>query len=786
MKKRTLLIAAILAIPSLVWGSAEQAATAAPAVVAAVTGQSEAAGNSVVTTSAEAEVTTTDAEVPAVGTIAVKDLVGKKLGVPQGTVQDIYLMETYPQLELQRHNFEADMMLALEKGICDAAIMDDVICYALARKKPNILLFEDPSLPKNFMGMAFNHTDKGRELCKQFNEFLSALRESGELEQICNKWIVNTETAEMPKFNIPTEGEPIIVGMEPCTEPIVFMRGEEIVGMDAELIYRFAEKIGRPVEIKNIDYYGLLTAVAAGQVDIASSGFLITAERADSVLFSDPYYTSRSIIATRNEGAAPGTDESVPQLGTIAVKDLVGKKLGVPQGTVQDIYLMETYPQLELQRHNFEADMMLALEKGICDAAIMDDVICYALARKKPNILLFEDPSLPKNFMGMAFNHTDKGRELCKQFNEFLSALRESGELEQICNKWIVNTETAEMPKFNIPTEGEPIIVGMEPCTEPIVFMRGEEIVGMDAELIYRFAEKIGRPVEIKNIDYYGLLTAVAAGQVDIASSGFLITAERADSVLFSDPYYTSISVIATRKDSDITKEPSAVTKAAQGIIGGITDSFYRNIIAEKRYLLIWDGLKATFAIAFFSTLFGTLVGAAVCYLRMSRSKFWQWVARVYIDIMRGTPILILLMLMYYVAFAGTQVEALYVAIITFSLNFGAYVSEMFRSSITSIDKGQSEAGIAMGFSPFHSFYYIVLPQAIKRVLPVFKGEVISLIKNTSVVGYIAIADLTKMTDIIRARTFDPFFPLLMVAILYFLIAWLFTFTLDRLSRNVK
>ena len=780
MKKSTLLIAAILALPALVWGSATWADTAAePAAAVAAPGQSEAAGSTAVTPSATAEV-------PAVGTIAVKGLVGKKLGVPQGTVQDIYLMEKYPQLELQRHNFEADMMLALEKGICDAAIMDDVICYALARKKPNILLFEDPSLPKNFMGMAFNHTDKGKELCRQFNEFLSGLRESGELEEICNKWIVNTETAQMPKLNIPTVGEPIIVGMEPCTEPIVFMRGEEIVGMDAELIYRFAEKIGRPVEIKNIDYYGLLTAVAAGQVDIASSGFLITAERGESVLFSDPYYTSRSIIATRKEGTPGETESGIPELGTIAVKDLMGKKLGVPQGTVQDIYLMEKHPQLELQRHNFEADMMLALEKGICDAAIMDDVICYALARKKPNILLFEDPSLPKNFMGMAFNHTDKGKELCRQFNEFLSGLRESGELEEICNKWIVNTETAQMPKLNIPTVGEPIIVGMEPCTEPIVFMRGEEIVGMDAELIYRFAEKIGRPVEIKNIDYYGLLTAVAAGQVDIASSGFLITAERADSVLFSDPYYTSISVIATRKDSRMDKEPSAVTKAAQGIIGGITDSFYRNIIAEKRYMLIWDGLKATFAIAFFSTLFGTMVGAVVCYLRMSRSRFWQWFARVYIDIMRGTPILILLMLMYYVAFAGTQVEALYVAIITFSLNFGAYVSEMFRSSITSIDRGQSEAGIAMGFSPFHSFYYIVLPQAIKRVLPVYKGEVISLIKNTSVVGYIAIADLTKMTDIIRARTFDPFFPLLMVAILYFLIAWLFTFVLDRASRNIR
>ncbi len=760
------------------------------------TGQSEAAAQPAVTPSAEAEVTTTDEEVPTVGTISVRCLTGKPLGVPQGTVQDIYLMERYPELELQRHNFEADMMLALEKGICDAAIMDDVICFALARKKPNILLYEDPQLPKNFMGMAFNRSEEGKTLCRQFNEFLMVLRDSGELEEICEKWILHTDTAEMPKLNIPTEGEPIIVGMEPCTEPIVFMRGEEIVGMDAELIYRFAAHIGRPVQIKNIDYYGLLTAVAAGQINIASSGFLITAERGQSVLFSDPYYVSRSIIATRNDGsvnpqAVPATEEDeattadFPQLGTIAVQSLTGRKLGVPQGTVQDIYLMEHFPELELQRHNFEADMMLALERGICDAAIMDDVICYALARKKPNILLYVDPALPKNFMGMAFNHTERGQQLCRQFNEFLSGLKESGELEAICEKWIRHTDTAEMPKLDIPTEGEPIIVGMEPCTEPIVFMRGEEIVGMDAELIYRFAAHIGRPVQIKNIDYYGLLTAVAAGQIDIASSGFLITSERAESVLFSAPYYTSSSVIAMRREG-AGAPTSAVTKAAEGILGSIVDSFYRNIIVEKRYMLIWDGLKATFAIALFSTLFGTMVGAAVCYLRMSRNRFWQWVARIYIDIMRGTPILILLMLMYYVAFAGTQVEALYVAIITFSLNFGAYVSEMFRSAITSIDRGQSEAGIAMGFTPFHSFYYIVLPQAIKRVLPVFKGEVISLIKNTSVVGYIAIADLTKMTDIIRARTFDPFFPLLMVALLYFLIAWLFTFTLDCLSRKVK
>lgn len=110
----------------------------------------------------------------------------------------------------------------------------------------------------------------------------------------------------------------------------------------------------------------------------------------------------------------------------------------------------------------------------------------------------------------------------------------------------------------------------------------------------------------------------------------------------------------------------------------------------------------------------------------------------------------------------------------------------MFRTAISSVDRGQSEAGIAMGFSPLRSFCYIVLPQAVRRVLPVYKGEVISLIKNTSVVGYIAIEDLTKMTDLIRARTFEPFFPLIMVALLYFILAWAFAKVMDCVGNKIN
>jgi polar amino acid transport system substrate-binding protein len=135
------------------------------------------------------------------------------------------------------------------------------------------------------------------------------------------------------------------------------------------------------------------------------------------------------------------------------------------------------------------------------------------------------------------------------------------------------------------------------------------------------------------------------------------------------------------------------------------------------------------------------------------------------------------------VVFASVNISPVLVAVLAFGLNFAAYVSEIFRSGIESVDKGQSEAGIAMGFSPAQTFGFIVLPQMVQRILPVYKGEFISMIKMTSVVGYIAVQDLTKAGDVIRSRTFDAFFPFLTVAGLYFLMALVLVQGLEYLER---
>ncbi len=223
---------------------------------------------------------------------------------------------------------------------------------------------------------------------------------------------------------------------------------------------------------------------------------------------------------------------------------------------------------------------------------------------------------------------------------------------------------------------------------------------------------------------------------------------------------------------------------SSSGFLGSIAESFHNNLIAENRYQMILDGLQVTLLITFCAVVLGTLLGGLVCWMRMNRRPWLQYVAKVYIDLMRGTPVLVLLMLMYYVVMAPLNATGIVVAIVTFAMNTAAYISEMLRTAIQSIDHGQTEAGLALGFTPRQTFLRIVLPQVVRAILPVYQGEVVSLLKGTSVVGYIAVSDMTRASDLIRSRTFDAFFPLILTAIIYFLVAWLIGILLQSLVQQ--
>ncbi len=214
------------------------------------------------------------------------------------------------------------------------------------------------------------------------------------------------------------------------------------------------------------------------------------------------------------------------------------------------------------------------------------------------------------------------------------------------------------------------------------------------------------------------------------------------------------------------------------------------NFVDDNRWQYIVDGLRNTLVITVFALILGVALGFVVALVRVThdttgRLKPLDIAARLYLTVVRGTPVLVQLMIIYYVIFESVSISPVLTAIISFGINSGAYVAEIFRGGIMSIDPGQSEAGRSLGLSYGQTMWRIVMPQAIKNSLPALGNEAITLLKETSVAGYIAIQDLTKGGDIIRSRTYEPMLPLFAVALIYLGIVLILQAGVKRLERRL-
>ena len=229
-------------------------------------------------------------------------------------------------------------------------------------------------------------------------------------------------------------------------------------------------------------------------------------------------------------------------------------------------------------------------------------------------------------------------------------------------------------------------------------------------------------------------------------------------------------------------------------------ERFFLNFIKDDRWHYLTDGLLVTLEVTFFAVLIGILIGVVVAAIRSTHDKligstrsnlaklilkFFNMISNVYLTVIRGTPVTVQLMIAYYVIFVSSNNKVL-VAVLAFGINSGAYVAEIVRSGIMSIDEGQTEAGRSLGFNYIQTMFYIVLPQAFKNVLPALANEFIVLLKETSISGYVALQDLTRGGDIIRGRTYDAFFPLLAVAAIYLVMVIGFTKLVTLIERRLR
>lgn len=222
----------------------------------------------------------------------------------------------------------------------------------------------------------------------------------------------------------------------------------------------------------------------------------------------------------------------------------------------------------------------------------------------------------------------------------------------------------------------------------------------------------------------------------------------------------------------------------------GLGERFVANFIAGNQWKYLADGLVTTLTITFFALLIGVIIGFITALVRTTHDKtgklgFLNAIAKLYLTVIRGTPVVVQLLIIYFVIFSSVNIGKTIVAVIAFGLNSGAYVAEIFRSGIMSIDIGQTEAGRSLGLTYWQTMRKIILPQALKNVLPALGNEFIVLLKETSVSGYIALQDLTKGGDIIRSRTYDAFMPLIAVALIYLAMVLILQYGVSRLERRL-
>jgi len=443
-----------------------------------------------------------------------------------------------------------------------------------------------------------------------------------------------------------------------------------------------------------------------------------------------------------------------------------GTKIAGLTGSELAEFPAEMYPDAEIANYNNFADMFAALEAGKVDAVAAYTNFLDSVNENYDDLAYITTP-LIRVFYGFGTAKTERGYMLKAAFNSYMAELERSGELERIIEKWNNMTEDGDAHLYSsFSGENGVLHVATTGIWFPMSYYSGKELTGRFIEIVNGFCRREGYTPVYECVDYPTEVLGLSTGNYDLMADTLYITPERLERLNITDPVLGSDIYIVVKEAPEVV----TVSKASS-FIDGLVKGFTVNFIREERWKMILDGLLTTLILSLLSGVIGTLLGAVICRMRMSRNTAAIAFARIYVKAIQGIPILVLLMVLYYIVFTGDAMPALYICVIGFSLDFAAYSSEIFRSGIEAVPPGQARAAKALGFTPVHGFVKVVLPQALTHIIPVYSGQLVSMVKLTSVAGYISVLELTKVSDIIRSRTYDAFYPLMTSALIYFLLS---------------
>ena len=468
-------------------------------------------------------------------------------------------------------------------------------------------------------------------------------------------------------------------------------------------------------------------------------------------------------------------EQSSQQSSVTCADDLVGKTIGVQIGTTGMTYA-EGVEGATVEKYNKGADAVEALKQGKIDAVLIDASPAKYFVSKNSDIVALDDPFAVEEYACAVKKGND---ELTQQINDALSQLRENGTLTLIEQNWLVDAEYGKHP-YESPegvTYDGKLVMATNAEFAPYEFKEEGKIVGFDVDMMTAVCDILGKELVIDDMAFDSIIAAVDSGKADVGVAGMTVTEDRLKNVNFSDSYTEASQVI-------IYKSGNA---SSQNFVEKLKSTF----LDKDRWVYLVQGLGNTLLITVLAVVIGIVLGFVIAIIRSTnqltgRLKIPNFICRIYLTVVRGTPMVVQLLIIYFVVFSSVNISKILVAVIAFGLNSAAYVAEIVRSGIMSVDRGQFEAGSSLGFGYTRTMISIILPQAIRNILPALGNEAIVLLKETSVSGYIALNDLTKGGDTIRSQTYEAFLPLIAVALIYLLMVVGLSALVNRLERRLS
>ena len=447
------------------------------------------------------------------------------------------------------------------------------------------------------------------------------------------------------------------------------------------------------------------------------------------------------------------------------IEDLDGHDIGVQTAVLYEELITDRVPNSTIQYYTMPNDMILALTSGKIDAYLIEEVSYGAQKKNHPELTVLEEPA---GFISATciIGENERQDRLLGELNQFIADSRENGLLDELYEYWIADfdpiNDKCDVTGFT--GENGVISVAVEGGYEPFSFISDGHESGFDVDFICRFARAYGYTPQFYEVPFESIAPGVESGKYDIGMN-IVVSAERNESGTLSDVYYTTPIrlVILGEDDTDV------------GFIDSLKDSLYKTFIRENRWELFVQGAFVTVLITITSILAGTVLGFLVYMTCRKGSVIANRTTNFVLWLIHGMPTVLLLMILYYIVFGSSSLSGMWVSVVGFSLMFACSMIDMLRVGCNAIGRGQMEASTALGYNEHQSFFRIILPQAAQHFLPIYRNEVVTLIKETSVVGYIAVLDLTKISDLVRSRTYEAFFPLIVTAIMYFVISALLT-----------